>query len=338
MLSKSPKSVMIWLLRVLGIFLAFGLMAYTILKTDAKPFDAIKESNKFLITCAFLCIGSTHFLGAFRWGRLLSVQGIHLKYSLLLKLTLVGVYFSMLIPGAVSGDLLKLAYVARTREGRGTQTFLTIAMDRIVGVAGLFLVADLGGILFAATHWDLVTSNSVIGTSLLVVILGGLASLAALAMVIWNDVFLKIPFIAKILNVLDKHLPKAITDLVKKLADSANLYKSSRKTVITALLISMLIHTTLGIGLFCIGRAIGETSLSFAAYFLSTQIGNAVTLVPATPGGLGLRDAVSAAFFAAFQTAPTSIIGTIPIVNSILIVTWAMFGAICLGFLDERRN
>ena len=73
MLSKSPKNVTIWLLRVLGVFLAFGLMAYTILKTDAKPFDAIKESNKFLIICAFLCIGSTHFLGAFRQS--LFIQG-----------------------------------------------------------------------------------------------------------------------------------------------------------------------------------------------------------------------------------------------------------------------
>lgn len=338
MLSSPAKNVMIVLLRILGIFLAFGLMAYTILKTDAKPFDAIKESNKFLITCAFFCIGSTHFLGAFRWGRLLEVQGIHLKYSLLLKLTLVGVYFSQLIPGAVSGDLLKLAYVAKTREGQGTQAFLTIAMDRIVGVAGLFLVADIGGILFAATHWDLVTGNTVIGTSLLVVIIGGLASLAALAMIIWNDVFLKVPFIAKILNFFDKRLPKSITGIIKKLSDSANLYKSSRKTVIETLLISMLIHATLGVGLFCIGRAIGETSLGFAAYFLSTQIGNAVTLIPATPGGLGLRDVVSAAFFAAFQTAPTKIVGTIPIINSVLVVTWAMLGAVCLGFLDERRN
>ena len=146
--------------------------------------------------------------------------------------------------------------------------------------------------------------------------------------------FPKIPFIAKILNALDKRLPKSITSLIKKLSDSANLYKSSRKTVIETLLISMLIHATLGVGLFCIGRAIGETSLGFAAYFLSTQIGNAVTLIPATPGGLGLRDVVSAAFFAAFQTAPTSIIGTIPIVNSDCDLGDA--GAICLGFLDER--
>ena len=78
---------------------------------------------------------------------------------------------------------------------------------------------------------------------------------------------------------------------------------------------------------------VGERDIPYSAYFVSTQIGNAVTLVPATPGGLGMRDAVSSAFFEALGVAPSDKTGAIPVVNSILVVLWALAGAVCLGWL-----
>ena len=111
------------------------------------------------------------------------------------------------------------------------------------------------------------------------------------------------------------------------------MYKNAKKTLAGAILLSMLIHASLGNGLYCVGRALGERDIPYSAYFVSTQIGNAVTLVPATPGGLGLRDSVSSAFFEALNIAPSDKTGAIPVVNSILVVLWALAGAVCLGWL-----
>ena len=330
------KKVISWGLKILGIALAIGLLVWTVRRTDADPLHEIMQANHPMLFLALLCVGLTHVLAAHRWGTLLAVQDIHLSYWTLLKLTWVGTFFSQLIPGAVSGDLLKLAYVAKSEKGRGTEAFLTIVMDRVVGVTGLFLVASLGGLLFMASHWELATNNRVIGLSLLVVFGGGAASLVGLLVIVYHKWFMNWNWLSRIVAWLGNHLPAAVTGMVKRLCDGADLYKNAKKTLLFAVMISMVIHASLGNGLFCVGRALGERDLSYTAYFLSTQIGNAVTLVPATPGGLGLRDSVSSAFFAALDAAPSEKTGAIPVVNSMLVVFWALVGAICLGWMNTN--
>lgn len=327
------KKVFSWGLKILGIGLAVFLLVWTVRRTDADPLHEIRNANHIMLVLAALCVGLTHVLSSYRWGTLLAVQGIHLSYWTLLKLTLVGTFFSQLIPGAVSGDLLKLAYVAKSEKGRGTEAFLTIVMDRVVGVSGLFMVASLGGLLFLASHWELAMKSRVIGLSLLVVFVGGIASLAGLMVIIYHKWFMKWELLSRLVGWCGSHLPAAITGMVKRLCDGADLYKNTKKTLAVAILLSMMIHASLGNGLFCVGRALGERDISYSAYFVSTQIGNAVTLVPATPGGLGLRDSVSSAFFAALDVAPSDKTGAIPVVNSMLVVFWALVGAICLGWV-----
>ena len=319
------KKVFSWMLKILGIALAVFLLVWTVRRTDADPLQEIMHANRGMLILAFLSVGLTHVLGAYRWGTLLAVQGIRLPYWTLLQLTWVGTFFSQLIPGAVSGDLLKLAYVTKSKKGIGTEVFLTIVMDRVVGVAGLFLVASLGGLLFLA--------GRVIGLSLLVVFGGGIASLIGLCVIVYHKWFMKWDLLARLVDWFGCHLPSFISSTVKRLCDGADLYKNAKKTLVGAILLSMLIHASLGNGLFCVGRALGERDMSYSAYFLSTQIGNAVTLVPATPGGLGLRDSVSSAFFEALGVAPSDKTGAIPVVNSMLVVLWALAGAVCLGWL-----
>ena len=324
------KRVLSWGLKILGIALAVFLLVWTVRRTDADPLHEIMHSNRPMLFLAFLCVGMTHVLASYRWGTLLAVQGIRLSYWTLLQLTWVGTFFSQLIPGAVSGDLLKLAYVAKSKKGIGTEAFLTIVMDRVVGVSGLFMVASLGGLLFLASHWELAMKSRVIGLSLLVVFVGGIASLAGLMVIIYHKWFMKWQLLARLVDWFGRHLPSFVSSTVKRLCDGADLYKNAKKTLAGAILLSM---ASLGNGLYCVGRALGERDIPYSAYFVSTQIGNAVTLVPATPGGLGLRDSVSSAFFEALNIAPSDKTGAIPVVNSILVVLWALAGAVCLGWL-----
>jgi len=332
------KKIISWGLKILGIALAAFLLVWTVRRTDADPLHEIAHANHVMLLLAFLSVGLTHVLAAHRWGALLEVQGVTLTYWTLLKLTWVGTFFSQLIPGAVSGDLLKLAYVAKGQKGHGTEAFLTIVIDRVVGVTGLFLVASLGGLLFLAGHWQLAMESRVIGLSLLVVFGGGIASLGGLFVIIYYKWFMKWKLLEATVNWCGSRLPSMVTGMVKRLCDGVDLYKNTKKTLVYTILLSMMIHASLGNGLFCVGRALGERNMNYSAYFLSTQIGNAVTLVPATPGGLGLRDSVSSAFFAALDVAPSEKTGAIPVVNSMLVVLWALAGAVCLGWINTSSS
>jgi len=316
-----------WLLRFLGLALAAGLLTWTITRTGANPLEALKQSNKIFVFIAFACIVLVQFVGAYRWGRLLSVHGIHLPFWQLVRLTFAGMFISQFIPGAISGDILKIACVVRPYPGKGIVTTMACVLDRVVGVSGLFVAAGIGGGLFWALHPDMIEQNANLQLALRVVIIGGIATMLALIVLVCNTLFLKIGFIRMTVQWFDRHLPKKLTGFVTEVCQAADAYKRYPGTLFATLLLSMTIHSLLGTALFYIGRAIGETLCSFGIYFLNTQVSNAVTVLPLTPGGLGLRDSVSAALFNSIDGIDTALMGTIPIVYSIVYVFVSLGGA-----------
>ena len=57
-----------------------------------------------------------------------------------------------MIPGAVGGDVVKAAYLARMHI-RKTQAIASMVIDRILGLLGLFILAAVAGVL----AWGLAT-------------------------------------------------------------------------------------------------------------------------------------------------------------------------------------
>jgi uncharacterized membrane protein YbhN (UPF0104 family) len=89
-----------------------------------------------------------------RWYYLVIAQGLPIGPRDVLRLGLVGYFFSTFLPGSVGGDVVKAAFLIR-EQSRRTLAVATVAFDRIVGLAGLFwLVALLGGGLFFSGSFD----------------------------------------------------------------------------------------------------------------------------------------------------------------------------------------
>ncbi len=342
------KKVLGWLLRLLGIGIAIALLCWTVSFTGANPREALKGADPWLLLAALGCIGVTHLIGGYRWGRLLAVQGVHMGVFLLFQLTLAGSFFSQLIPGSVSGDVLKLAIVARRHQGKGTAVVMSCMIDRIAGVSGLFLVASLCGGLFWISHPEVVAGEAVLRTALVLVLCGGAAFIGALFVMVYHGRLLAIGWLGRLVGWLGKHCPRMVTGLVAKLCAAADAYRCHKRTLLVVLVLSMVIHFLLGVCVFCIGRSLGENRQSFGAYILSMQVGNAVTLVPATPGGLGMRESVTAAMLMAFDReakgdandegdgASDGLAGSIPVVYALCTVAWALLGAVALGTLPKR--
>src|SRR6202035_1444589 len=77
---------------------------------------------------------------AWRWKLLLEAQEIWLPYGRAWGLTMVGMLFNVVIPGAVGGDLIKGYYITRAASGRKSHAATTILMDRVVGLIGLLFL------------------------------------------------------------------------------------------------------------------------------------------------------------------------------------------------------
>ena len=82
----------------------------------------------------------------FRWSILVQViePRITLRASVLLGF--IGYVFNLVIPGAVGGDLVKAAYLARMHIKKA-QAISSMVIDRILGLIGLFILAAIGGAL-----------------------------------------------------------------------------------------------------------------------------------------------------------------------------------------------
>jgi len=113
-------------LAIVALLLAFlaqkGLLSISELKRAL-------SSPKLLLGALALSTAST-LLGVHRWRVLLRGQEISLSWSKTLQLSLIGNFFNLALPGAVSGDLVKAFYIAREHPGKRGHAFGSILFDR----------------------------------------------------------------------------------------------------------------------------------------------------------------------------------------------------------------
>ena len=78
-------------------------------------------------------------LGALRWRTLLAAADCPISFGASLRLTLVGSFFSLFIPGGTGGDVARAGVVGMDR-GRWGAAVASVALDRLLGVPPLLLL------------------------------------------------------------------------------------------------------------------------------------------------------------------------------------------------------
>lgn len=324
------RSILRLLLKLAGIALAVLLVRKTLSVAEADFTSALSTALKFPLLLTLACYGVVNIIAAWRWKILLHVQGIDISLATAFRLTLIGVFFSNIIPGSVSGDLIKSAFIAGYTETHKAEAILTIAVDRIVGLMGLFIVAMLSASLLIAFYPDAVLGSSALMMALGAICAGGIALALGTAMILSRRWWMEFRPAKAILNFAERHTPRKIAELAGRIVAALDLYKKQPSAAIKTLALSSAIHTLLASMNFLLGKAFHETAMTPLQYIVSTQIGNVTGLFPLTPGGIGIRDAVTATFMKIFQATPEEAMALIPVAYSLTMVAWALVGAFCL--------
>jgi uncharacterized membrane protein YbhN (UPF0104 family) len=216
---------------------------------------------------------------AWRWTTLLHAQDIPLSFRRAWGLTMIGVLFNVVIPGAVGGDLIKGYYITRATEGRKTHAATSIAMDRVTGLLGLlFLSAAV--VLANVTEILHNPAMRTLGALAVAGFAGGLAGLYAAVyagerLSKWN------------------FLPRTVRDVFAALHE----YRQQPAVVRNALALSVLNQALTCCSFYLAFRATGITGLRMSQFFLIVPLGIVTTAVPISPAGIGVGQA---AFFALF--------------------------------------
>lgn len=215
---------------------------------------------------------STAFFCSWRWLVLLRGQGVDIGGRRAGELFLVGAFFSMLLPGATSGDLVKGWYVTREAEGRKAEAATTVLLDRIMGIVGLIIFAAV----VLAWQWPRFGAEPGFRGAA-VCVAGAAAAIGALAL----------------LSLSRMPLPGGrIGELLARVRAAVRVALTDRRAMGGAILLSLGNHAALIASEYAAAVALGA-SLGPGEAATGFLLVNLVASVPLTPGGLGSREAAS---------------------------------------------
>jgi uncharacterized protein (TIRG00374 family) len=311
-----------------GLLLAGFLLLLTLRSTGADLWSDLASANPWLLAAGVGIYGLVILLTVVRWRLLLAVQGIAVPLWALARLTLIGVFFNLAIPGAVSGDLVKMGYITARAGERKAESVLTILVDRIIGVLGLFIVATISILCSLPLLLGLEAQYRPLKLAAATVALGSCGGVIGVLLVEFRGVLVRQPGIAWLVGLGARVLPARFSALIGRLVTALELYRGNRLAIVRATLLAVAVHGLLAVDLFALGRALGENAMGLHHYVITTSVANAVASIPLTPGGVWIRDKVTAAFLSAFNAQPASTAGPIPVVLSLVIAFWALVGAV----------
>lgn len=274
----------------LKFILATGLL-YWLLSSGKLDLSLVKKSfevgPQWLIALFLIVIQA--FLAAFRYKLLLETKSqSKLPFFKVLKNNYIGQFFSTMLPGAVTGDFIKLIYVKKL-DTKFSKTFLvTITLlDRIIGLAGLLFLAGT----FSLIYFSEVTilSSKIASVIYLNLFLFG-GTLLFLGILIAPHYFqIKILNFIKILPFVGKRLSSILEQVFS--------LREKRKDLALSFLLSVFAQFLGILAFWIISSPFYPGSLPLQYAFTFIPVGLIATAVPISPGGLGVGHVLFANLF-----------------------------------------
>ncbi|HVS09587.1 MAG TPA: lysylphosphatidylglycerol synthase transmembrane domain-containing protein [Planctomycetota bacterium] len=258
-----------------------------------------------------------------RWWRLLAAAGCRTGWWNALRLTFLGFFFNIVVPGLTGGDLVKAVLAAKENPGRRAQAAVSVFVDRLIG---LFALVLLGA---AALLW-LGPEFAELRLPVLLSLAGGAAGALLYAA----------PPLRRLVRFdsLVQRLP--LGGAIKQVDEAILVYSRRPWTVALSLGLSFANHVAVILAIVALGRAFGETTLGIVRYAAAVSIANTAAALPVAPGGWGLREAAYAVLFE--QLGSTATLGlAISIGFGLCLFAVGLFGGLFLllpGARAELRN
>ncbi|MBI4570237.1 MAG: flippase-like domain-containing protein [Planctomycetes bacterium] len=107
----------------------------------------VRVPHPALLSGVLLLLAGSALVAALRWRLLLAGVGEHHRRREIVRVTFLGMFYNFVIPGTISGDVVKAACLVRRSESRARMV-TSLVMDRFVGLCGLFLIGSAAMALF----------------------------------------------------------------------------------------------------------------------------------------------------------------------------------------------
>ncbi|UOA09525.1 lysylphosphatidylglycerol synthase transmembrane domain-containing protein [Methylobacter sp. S3L5C] len=141
-----------------------GLLVY-FNRIDVAVLASLSKTWPWLLA-AFLLTLPPFWIVSYRFKVILASQGFFVPFWQALRWTMIGSFFDLAMPSSNGGDFIKAGYVVEhVGAGLRTRAVMAVAIDRVIGLLGLFLLANVVSIIGWDMLKDLPARNLVVGMS-----------------------------------------------------------------------------------------------------------------------------------------------------------------------------
>ena len=262
---------------------AAGLTGYLLWKSHpANVLAALTGADWRLIAVAVLLVVADRALMAYRWLVLLCIiePAERPSFREVMRIFFVSSFLGTFLPASVGGDAVRVYSMARLNV-RGSDAVASVFMDRMLGVASLFVMAAVGLLLAR----DL-AANTTIVLSLAV---AASVCLVTLAVVFSGRV-------ARGVSALLTPLPPAWRGAADRVLDSIRRYAAYHGRLANVLAGSIAVQILRVVQAYFLGLGLA-IALPLPAYFAFVPLILLVMLLPVTFNGIGTSQVAFVWFF-----------------------------------------
>jgi uncharacterized membrane protein YbhN (UPF0104 family) len=268
-----------WLAHLVRVALAVAILGWLIHSGGLEVDRLLALRISWGLVLLFAIVGASLLLAAVRWWWLLEIQELRLSLGSALRLTWVGNLSTLFLPGSLGADVVRGALAAADRPGQRLAALSTVVADRFLGLYSLTLLG-LGPALSVWGGGERPPALAAVAGTLTT--LWACMTVAALALA-W----------APSRRFAGRLLPRGWSDALDA---SAARYRARAPAMLGCLGLAALGNALLVAGLAWGIRLLGAEG-SMLATFAAAPLAILGNLVPLTPGGAGVGEAVAERLF-----------------------------------------
>ncbi len=308
-----------------------ALLLWWVFRDEAKRHalnDALHQANWWWLAAGVGMYGLFEILAGIRWQILLRVQGIHLSWWRLYGLLMVGLFFSLFIPGGTGGDLIKGYYLLKEAPvGHKTSAALSVVMDRLLGLLGVGVLT----VVITAFRWDWLTSDPFTKHCVFLV-------LGILAVSVSGILLAGLVSGLRLVHALPEKMPGR--NFLASVSGAYALYGRAWFATLCAIFISVLAHVAHYSTFWCVTKSLddsGPRKPSAIELYSTLPIIEGAAAIPITPGGLGAREMLFDQVLTPLADLEQNVAPTISVLGYLCIAFWGGVGGIFYIFYRPSR-
>ena len=252
---------------------SLALLTWLFTRIDvAQLAEALLTTDLTLWTAGLATAVAAWLLNTAKWRVLLRALGYPNPYLKLLALNFIGMFYSIVLPGQVSGEVVKGFRLARQGVPSGPTT-MTITLDRLTGLVALGLLG-LVGLLIAPPPF---ASGPFLALSALVV----LAAASPIMLLVLRPSPHPAQPPPSNLNLLQRFLYQA--------QEAIATYRRSPQVLALALVQALGFQALVAVSNYLIALSVGVQVSPIALLWIVSVV-SLVSMLPLALGGLGLRE------------------------------------------------